>query len=60
MEKLAMNVKEMSELLGISRPRAYDLTEIKGFPVIRIGKRKIIPIEAFHDWLKENAGKVAL
>ena len=60
MEKLAMNVKEMAELLGISKPKAYDLTEIKGFPVIRLGKRKIIPVESFHAWLKENAGKVAL
>lgn len=59
-KKLAMNVNEVAALLGISRPRAYELTEIKGFPVIRLGSRKIIPVEAFQIWLKENTGKALL
>ena len=55
MKKYTMTVKEMSQQLGISLPLAYDLTNIVGFPVIRIGKRKIIPLEAFEKWLDENS-----
>ena len=55
MKKYTMTVKEMSHHLGISLPLAYDLTNIEGFPVIRIGKRKIIPLEAFEKWIAENS-----
>lgn len=53
MEKLTMDVDEMSRKLGICKPKAYELVRQDGFPVIRIGKRIIIPIEAFNLWLIE-------
>ena len=53
MEKLTYSVDEMSKLLGISRPKAYELANQKDFPTIRIGKRILIPAERFHQWLNE-------
>lgn len=55
MEKVAMTVKEMGQQLGISPPKAYELTNIKGFPCIQVGRRKIIPIDAFKRWMNEQA-----
>lgn len=51
MEKKTMNVQELAQQLGISKPTAYDLCKREDFPHINIGKRVIIPIAAFEEWL---------
>lgn len=56
MEKLTYSVKELAEVLGVSVNRAYDITHIEGFPVIKIGVRKLIPKAALEQWLL-TAGK---
>lgn len=53
--KVAINVKEMAAMLGISVPRAYDLTKRAGFPAIRVSERRIIiPTEALNRWLNNE------
>lgn len=54
MEKLTINVDEMAEALGISYPKAYELAKSEGFPALRIGKRIIVPIEAFKNWVSSS------
>lgn len=51
MEKTTMSVQELSAQMGISLPKAYELVKTPGFPVIRIGTRILIPVEAFRAWL---------
>lgn len=51
MERTTMSVNEVAKTLGISKPKAYELTKQVGFPVIRIGKRIIVPVEQFMRWL---------
>ena len=51
MEKLTYSVKELAEIMGVSLNRAYDMTNIEGFPVIKIGVRKLIPKAALEEWL---------
>lgn len=41
--------------LGINMNAAYALVKQPGFPSIRIGKRIIIPKEAYNKWLLEAA-----
>lgn len=55
MEKQTISVQELASQLGISVPKAYELTKTPGFHSIRIGTRIIIPIEEFKRWLKENS-----
>mgnify|MGYP002524645024 CR=1 FL=1 len=57
MEKTTISVQELAIQLGISIPKAYELTRTPGFPSIRIGTRIIIPIEEFKKWLKETSLK---
>ena len=58
-KKLCMTVKEMSEELGIGINTAYQLSNSKGFPVIRIGERKkLIPVEGLKRWLLKQAKQV--
>ena len=54
MEKATLSVRDLSEKLGISLPKAYELTKMEGFPVLRIGTRILIPVEGFRKWLAEQ------
>jgi len=56
MEKLTMTVRELSEMMIVSLPTAYAMTNIKGFPVIKIGRRKLIPVDGLRLWLEQNTG----
>jgi len=56
-EKLAISVDELSEMLGCSRPLAYQLCHKTGFPAIHISERRIvIPVDALKRYLNEQAG----
>jgi excisionase family DNA binding protein len=55
MEKTTMSVQELSAQMGISLPKAYELVKKPGFPVIRVGTRILIPVEAFKEWLVINS-----
>lgn len=57
MEKTMMSVQEMSLKMGISLPKAYDLVHMPGFPAIRVGKRILVPIDAFQEWLVIESNK---
>ena len=59
MEKSTMSVQELAANLGISMPKAYQLVKQPGFPVIHVGSRILIPIEAFREWLVINSNKQA-
>ena len=57
MERMTMSVQELSAQMGISLPKAYELVKTPGFPVLRIGTRILIPIDACKEWLmKQSAG----
>ncbi|WP_313292732.1 excisionase family DNA-binding protein [Faecalispora jeddahensis] len=52
-----MSVQELSIKLGISLPKAYELVKQPGFPVLRIGTRILIPIDAYKQWLADQSAK---
>lgn len=54
MEKLTMTVAEMAEVVGICMPKAYELVHQEGFPVVRIGRRMVIPKEGLCKWLESQ------
>lgn len=47
-------VKELAEYLGIGYSTANELTWTEGFPVIQLGRKKLIPKAALEEWLKEQ------
>ncbi len=57
MDKMTISVTELSMMMGISLPKAYELTKRPGFPSIRMGTRILIPKNAFEEWLKAEAMK---
>ena len=59
MEKLTLTVKEMAAAVGVSEPTAYQLTEQEGFPCLRVGRKKLIPIDGLRNWMAAQAGSPA-
>ena len=51
MEKVTMSVQEMALQMGISLSKAYELTKESDFPIVRVGKRVLIPVTEFQRWL---------
>ncbi len=54
-EPAVYSVPEVAALLEINLPKAYELARQEGFPSIRIGRRIVVPKEAFHRWLEQAA-----
>ena len=44
-------------LLGVSISSMYELMHEKGFPVLRIGSRLVIPKDKLRAWVEQNTGK---
>lgn len=53
---LMLNVIDVAGILGVSRAFAYNLFHAKDFPVIVIGKRRIVKRDSFLNWLQEKEG----
>lgn len=51
---LTLNAMDVAEALGISRAAAYTLVQSESFPHMRIGKRILVPKEAFLRWIAEQ------
>lgn len=55
-DKLTLTVQEAAKATGLGINKMYELTHIKGFPVISIGKRRLIVKAKFTEWLETNIG----
>lgn len=51
MEKKVISVEEAAQELGIGRTHAYALAKRGELPVLRLGKRYVIPIARWNAWL---------
>lgn len=56
-DKLTLSVEEMAQLLGIGTSKAYALTRQIDFPVLKLGKRVLVPVEELQIWIKQNVRK---
>ena len=53
---LFLNAETVAKLLGISPSSGYELMHEKGFPVLKIGSRMVVPKEKFRAWVEQNVG----
>ena len=51
---LFLNAAIVSQVLGISTASSYELMHEKGFPVLKIGSRMVVPKEDFITWVKHH------
>ena len=52
-----LKVDDIAKFLRIGRVQAYNLVRTEGFPKIMVGKRIVIPRQAFENWLNTTALK---
>lgn len=53
--KMAYNLEEAAMAIGVSRPTMQQIVRTEGFPAMKAGRRWIIPVSAFREWLDEKA-----
>ena len=53
---LFLNAETVAKLLGIAPSSGYELMHEKGFPVLKIGSRLVVPKEKFRAWVEQNTG----
>lgn len=51
---IILTANEISEILRISKPTAYSLMDLQGFPLIRIGRTKRVLRDHFFEWIVNN------
>lgn len=54
---LFLNAETTAKLLGISISGMYELMHEKGFPVLKIGFRLVVPRDKLLAWVEQNVGK---
>ena len=58
-QKLTLTIAELCQELHISRPTAYTLINRADFPVLQIGRRRLIPREGLEQWIKAQTNECA-
>ena len=51
-----LTMKDVQDMLGLSRPKTYELAHTQGFPVVRFGRAIRVPRDKFLTWLDQQAG----
>ena len=51
---LFLNAAMVAQVLGISTASSYELMHEKGFPVLKVGSRMVVPKEKFITWVELN------
>ena len=52
-----LNADDIKRYMRISRAEAYEQMHSEGFPLIRIGKRMIVPRDKFLEWVEDQVGR---
>ena len=52
--KLALTVREAGEALGLSHRSVQDLIAAQALPIVRCGRRVLIPVEGLRAWLRQQ------
>ncbi|KYG28134.1 helix-turn-helix domain-containing protein [Alkalihalobacillus trypoxylicola] len=48
-----LKAKHIQEILGVSQRHAYEIMELKDFPLIRMGRNKRVNRDEFFSWVNK-------
>ncbi len=54
-ERASLSVKKLAVFLGVSETIVYRLTHCDDFPVLELGKRRLIPVDAWKVWIAKQS-----
>lgn len=52
---LAVSPAECARLLGVSRPKVYDLINQGDFPSFKVGSRTLISVDGLRAWIAKQS-----
>lgn len=55
-EPMAVSAAEAAKLLGVSRPKVYELLNRDDFPAFKLGSRTLISVDGLRRWVAKQAG----
>ncbi len=55
MEPITISVSEAARLLGLSRPKVYQIMKESGFPAFKVGTRTLVPVSGLREWVAQQA-----
>lgn len=55
LDPLAVSPAECARLLGVSRPKVYDLINRRDFPSFKVGTRTLISVEGLRAWIAKQS-----
>jgi excisionase family DNA binding protein len=56
LEPIAVSAAEAARLLGVSRPKVYELMNREDFPSFRLGGRTLISVDGLRRWVEQQVG----
>lgn len=56
LEPFAVSAAEAARLLGVSRPKVYELLNRDDFPAFKLGSRTLISVDGLRQWVAKQAG----
>lgn len=54
LEPLAISALEAARLLGVSKPKIYELMGRADFPSFKVGGRTLVSMEGLRKWVKKQ------
>ena len=54
--RLLMSVTQAAGLLGVSRTSMYQAVRTEQVPIVRLGRRTLIPVEGLQRWVADDSG----
>lgn len=54
LEPLAVSAQEAARLLGVSKPKVYELMARGDFPSFKVGSRTLVSVEGLREWVKKQ------
>jgi excisionase family DNA binding protein len=59
-DRLAIGISETCKAIGLSRSSVFELIRQGKIPVVRIGRRTLVPVEGLREFLRLNTAKSSL
>lgn len=59
LEPLAVSAPEAARLLGVSKPKVYELMGREDFPSFKLGGRTLISVDGLRAWVQRQAEGVS-
>ena len=55
-DRLAVSPSEGARMLGISKPKMYEIMRQENFPAFKLGSRTLISVDGLRQWVADQAG----